>query len=90
MIEGQVLNDPFFRPLRVVPKMIIQEMTSCVSMNHFFSVDDLVRTGRKDDFLLAKKYEIHLCRLVFTGVHHSKVGLLRVAITTKTLRFSFR
>jgi len=67
--------------------LIITESSSAYSLR----LTICFSTGRKDDFLLAKKYEIHLCRLVFTGVHHSnKIRSLRVAITTKTLRFSFR
>ena len=81
-----------YRPQSEVSMFIWREIVDYygVKLSMFFAVDDLFSTGRKDDFALAKKYEIHLCRLVFTGVHHSTVGLLRVAITTKTLRFSFR
>jgi hypothetical protein len=49
----------------------------------------LTLSGRKDDFLLAKKYEIRVCRLVFYWSPSFNIRSLRVTITTKTLRFSF-
>ena len=81
-----------YRPQSEVSMFIWREIVDYygVKLSMFFAVDDLFSTGRKDDFALAKKYEIHLWRLVFYWSPSFKIRSLRVAITTKTLRFSFR